>query len=118
VSRQIELKENELSIHLIGWTSIAALKNHVEFPYTSIKKVSVETFTHSPISFRVGTALFDKVCEGIFLIEGKWCFLSYGNNENVIVLELEDQNYWKVVVQVENPEDIAQLIKEKCTHLS
>lgn len=113
MSRKVEFEEDKLVIHLTGLTVIAALKHNVEIPYSSIKKVTIETFDISLLNFRIGTSGFG-VREGRFMVGGDWYFLTYENHKNVIVLDLEGHEFKKVVFQIENPEETKQLISNKC----
>jgi hypothetical protein len=112
MSRTIEFREDTFVLHLSGLTSAAALKRHVEIPYTSIKTISIENFEIPLLEFRVGTSIAD-IREGRFLLDGKWCFVSYENHENVVVLELAEHEYWKVIFQIDNPEETKQRLLEK-----
>ncbi|TVY08445.1 hypothetical protein [Paenibacillus cremeus] len=117
MSRQIELQDDTLVIRFTGLTGVAALKHQLEIPYSAIQKVSIEDIEMPLFTFRIGTSGFG-IREGRFLVDGRWCFLSYENNEHVIVLELEEHEYWKVIFQADDPESVVQSIKEKSSQLS
>ncbi|RCW51817.1 hypothetical protein [Paenibacillus prosopidis] len=112
MSRTIEFTGEKLVLHLTGLTVAAALKRNVEVPYSSIRSVAVEDFKVSLLKIRIGTSIAD-IREGRFLIGDRWCFISYENHKNVVVLELEDHEFGKVVFQMENPEEIRERILEK-----
>ncbi|WP_274653557.1 hypothetical protein [Paenibacillus humicola] len=112
MSRSIELTEEKLILHLTGLTVAAALKKEIEVPYSSIRSVTVEDFQVSMLKFRIGASIAD-IREGRFLIGDRWCFISYENHNHVIVLELTDHKFGKVVFQTENPEETRDLILEK-----
>lgn len=112
MSRKIEFEQDQIVIKLSGITSVAALKRHVEVPYASIKKVSIEDFDVPFLHFRVGTSM-PGIKEGSFLLDGKWCFVSYENHTNLLVLDLVEHKYGKVIIQVEKPEEIKLEIIEK-----
>lgn len=112
MSRTIEFTDEKLVLHLTGLTVVAALKKEVEVPYSSIRSVSVEDFKVSLLKRRIGTSIAD-IREGRFLIGDRWCFISYENHKNVIVLELADHGFGKVVFQIENPEETRDRILEK-----
>jgi hypothetical protein len=116
MSREIKLEDDKLVIHLTGLTIVAALKHNVEILYSSIKNVTIETFDMPLLNFRVGTSGFG-VREGRFMVGSDWYFLTYENHENVVVLDLEGHEFKKVVFQIENPEEIKQLILNKCSSL-
>jgi hypothetical protein len=112
MSRTIEFEPDHLVIRLSGVTSVAALKRRVDVPYASVKHVSVEGFDIPLLQFRVGTSVAD-LREGRFLIDGKWCFVSYENHENLLILDLVEHEYGKVIIQVENPEEMKRRIIKK-----
>jgi hypothetical protein len=112
MSRTIEFTDDKLILHLTGLTTAAALKRFVEIPYSAINHVSVEDFKVSLLQFRIGTSIAD-IREGRFLLGDKWCFISYENHKDVIVLDLNNHEFGKVVFQIENPMDAKQHISER-----
>lgn len=110
--RTVEYMNDRLILHLSGLTSAAALKRQVDIPFKSIKKVSIEDFKLSMFQFRVGTSVAD-IREGRFLIGNRWCFISYENHKDVVVLELEGHEFGKVVFQIDHPEEIKERIMEQ-----
>jgi hypothetical protein len=111
MSRTLEFKDSMLILHLKGLTSTAALKRHVEIPFSSIDNASVEDFKVALLNFRVGTSIGD-IREGIFYTHNDWCFISYENHKEVVVLDLNNHEFGKVVFQIENPYDTQQMILE------
>jgi hypothetical protein len=112
--RKIEFTEDKLIIHFTGLTSVAALKKEIEIPYSSIQEVRNGGFDISAFNFRIGTSGIGKdLREGRFLQNGEWIFLSYENHEKVVVLELKDHPYKKIVFEVENPEQTKKEIIDK-----
>lgn len=112
MSRKIELEDNQLVIKLSGITSVAALKRHVNIPFDSLEKVTIKNFDVPLMQFRVGTSVSD-IREGRFLLDGKWCFVSYENHENLLILDLVDHEYDKVIIQVENPIEAKRELEER-----
>lgn len=111
MSRTIEFSEDKLVLHLTGFTSVAALRRHVEIPYSKIVSVAVDDFEISLLKIRIGTSISD-IREGKFLIGDRWCFVSYEDHKDVVILELSDHEFGKVVFQTENPEETRQCIME------
>ncbi|MDQ0899633.1 MULTISPECIES: hypothetical protein [unclassified Paenibacillus] len=114
MARTIEFTKDALILHLSGLTRAAALKQHVEIPYSDIGNVSIDDFKLSMFQFRVGTSIAD-IREGRFLIGDRWCFISYENHKDVIILELKNHKFGKVVFQTENPLEIKERILEHLT---
>lgn len=117
MARTIEFTNDALILHLSGLTSAAALKQLVEIPYSDISNVSIDDFKLSMFQFRVGTSIAD-IREGRFLIGDKWCFISYENHEDVVILELNNHQFGKVVFQIENPLEIKERILEHITNIT
>ena len=115
MARTIEFAKDELILHLTGLTSAAALKQRVEIPYSDIMNVTINDFQLSMFQFRLGTSIAD-IREGRFLIGDKWCFISYENHKDVIILELNNHQFGKVVFQIENPSEIKERILEHLTN--
>jgi hypothetical protein len=112
MARTIEFTKDALILHLTGLTSAAALKQRVEIPYSDIMYVSIDDFKLSMFQFRVGTSIAD-IREGRFLIGDRWCFISYEDHKDVVILELNNHKFGKVVFQIENPMEIKELILER-----
>lgn len=111
MSRNVEFTKDNLILYLSGLTSTAALKRRVEIPYSQIKQASVDDFKLSMFRFRVGTSIAD-IREGRFLIGDRWCFISFENHKDVVVLELEGHEFGKVVFQIDDPEAVLGRISE------
>ncbi|MBB3113497.1 hypothetical protein FHS18_005609 [Paenibacillus phyllosphaerae] len=112
MSRQVQIEDQQLVLHLTGLTSVGALKREVAIPYSSIKSVTVEDFKVSLLKFRVGTSIAD-IRQGRFLIGDRWCFISYENHRDVVVLELSGHEFGKVVFQIDNPEEVKAQIEAR-----
>ncbi|NOU72831.1 hypothetical protein GC098_15600 [Paenibacillus sp. LMG 31458] len=112
MARTIEFTKDALILHLTGLTSAAALKQRVEIPYPDIMNVSIDDFKLSMFQIRVGTSIAD-IREGRFLIGDRWCFISYEDHKDVVILELNNHKFGKVVFQIENPLEIKELIIER-----
>ncbi|OIK08181.1 hypothetical protein [Bacillus sp. MUM 13] len=112
MARKLDFQEDKLVIHFTGMTSVAALKSILEVPYTAIKNVSVGSFDIPLLNFRVGTSGFG-VREGRFLVDGEWCFVSYEKNSNLVIMELDDQEFSKVIFETDGPENVKDEILAK-----
>jgi len=111
MARSIDYMEDKFVLQLSGLTSLGALRRSVEIPYEKITNVSIEDFKVSLFQFRVGTSIAD-IREGRFLIGDRWCFISYENHKDVVVLELTDHDFGKVVFQIDNPLETKKFIEE------
>ncbi|MDD9268050.1 hypothetical protein ACFPES_13510 [Paenibacillus sp. GCM10023248] len=111
MARNIEFTKDSLILHLSGLTSAAALKREVDIPYSQIKLATVDDYKLSMFRFRVGTSIAD-IREGRFLIGDRWCFVSYENHQDVVILELEGHEFGKVIFQIDEPHAVLATIHE------
>lgn len=52
------------------------------------------------------------ITAGIFYQSGKKVFWDVVNKDNAIIIDLEDENYKKLIIQVENPEASIDFIND------
>jgi hypothetical protein len=112
MSRTLEWGDDALVLHLTGLTSAAALKRTVEIPYRAINKVTVQNFDAPLLAFRIGTSSAD-IREGRFLLGSGWCFISYENHRDVVVLELTGHEFAQVIFQIDDPEEVSRLLLDR-----
>jgi hypothetical protein len=89
------------------------VKVHIEIPFSSIRKVTIRNNNDSVI---VPEEISLKT-EGRFTLNKKMCFAFYENNENVIILELKDQDYWLIIFHAPNLEELKHKIDAKVSSL-
>ncbi|MFJ8259588.1 PH domain-containing protein [Peribacillus asahii] len=118
MSRSIIFKENELIIKFSGLTALAGLKQELKIPYSSIKNVQAGNFKLHWNALRLfGTSIPKGYKAGRFLYKGQKYFLSYNDTNQVVVLDLEEYEYDKIVVQVGSPKQIRTAILKRCPQL-
>lgn len=115
MGRQIQFEENELVIRFSGLTIAAGLKSELRIPYQSIKNVEAGNFKLHWTALRIGgTSVPFGYKAGRFTYKGQKYFLSYSDASQVILLDLENYDYDKVVVQAGNPKQIKRAILKRC----
>ncbi|WP_181833205.1 PH domain-containing protein [Bacillus taeanensis] len=118
MSRSITFERNEIVIKFSPLTTIAGLKHELKIPYSAVKGVEAGNFKLHWSALRVGgTSIPFGYKAGRFRYNGQKYFLSYHNPSKVVVLDLEDYDYDKVVVQVGQPKQIKQAILKRCPQL-
>ncbi|WP_163100442.1 hypothetical protein [Peribacillus alkalitolerans] len=115
MSRSIIFEENELVVKFSGFTMAAGLKNELRIPYTSIKSVEAGYFKLHWTALRIGgTSVPFGYKAGRFIYKGEKYFLSYKDASQVVILDLENYDYDRVVIQVGSPKQIKQAISKRC----
>ena len=60
-----------------------------------------------------GTSIPSVITAGTFYKEGNKIFWDVSNIENCIIVELKDEDYKQLIIEVENPVDAIQLLTMK-----
>src|SRR5256885_326326 len=103
---QVSVSENKLVVEMQGWDKLWALKSRLEIPIVHIKAVRADPeIGRGPRKgFRMlGTYLPGVITAGTFRQEGGTVFWNVHRPENVIVIELHDERYAKLVIEVTEP---------------
>lgn len=117
MSVQIEMGETALILNISGGTAVTTFRRKIEIPYNSFEEVQVGNFKF-PLSAikRTGiTTLGYKA--GIFIIDKKKYFLSYHDANKVAILGLKGFEFDKIVIENEDPEQLAKNILMRCPHI-
>ncbi|MDF2661191.1 MAG: hypothetical protein K0Q94_3982 [Paenibacillus sp.] len=113
MSIQITLGDYALILNFSGWAAITNLRSKIEIPYTSIDKLQVGDFEF-PITAvkRTGiSALTYK--SGVFVINGKKHLLSYRDARKVVILDLQEHEFNKIVIESEAPEQLVNNLLQR-----
>jgi hypothetical protein len=92
-----------------------ALKSRIELPLTHIKQVYIDP--EPPMGWLdglnlMGTDLPHYFRAGTFWLHGSWAFFDVRHPEKTIVVELENEHYAKLIVEVEDPQATVQMLQE------
>jgi hypothetical protein len=118
VSIQVVLEDSEFILDISGWTAVTNLRRKIKIPYNSVVEVQTGSFKFPLTAIkRTGITTLDYKA-GIFLIDGKKYFLSYHSDNKVIILSLKENEFDKVVIESEDPEQLANNILMRCSSLS
>ena len=103
---QVSVSENKLVVEMQGWDKLWALKSRLEIPIEHIKAVRADPeIAKGPRKGirTLGTRLPGVITAGSFRQEGDRVFWNVHRPENVIVIELHDERYAKLVIEVAEP---------------
>ena len=105
---RIYVEDGKLIVEFEGFEAVEALKRRLEFSLSNI--VSVSTEPHRWLEgLRVGgTGLPGVIKEGRYIVNGKAVFFAMKHPEKCITIELKNERYDAVVVEVEDKEALKQ----------
>lgn len=103
----ISISENAVAIEIAGWDRVWSWKKSLTFPRHSIRKVYRHDGHLMPPWFRCpGTALPRVIIAGTYYGRGRKEFWSIRFRKSALVFDLEDAEYTRVAVDVDNPDAI------------
>jgi hypothetical protein len=118
MSVQVILENHEVVLKITGWTAVASLRKEIKIPYASIKNVQTGNFDFPWGAVkRAGISVPYGYKAGNFLHKGHKYFLSFHDSTQVVMLDLKDSEFDKVVIQSQAPEELVDLISKNCSYL-
>jgi|SRR5579862_1006677 len=96
-----------------------AIKSRIEIPAAHITKVYADPepamgwFDGLKV---IGTDLPHVFRAGTFWLHGSWVFFDVRHPENTIVVELENEHYAKLIVEVADPDDAVHTLQKQLGH--
>ncbi len=102
----IDITATELVVRLSGWDRLWALKRKLTIPLAHVRGAAVDPEAKDRFAgIRLpGSHVPGVVTAGTFRWRKQWWFWSVRKRENVIVVDLENERYAQLVLEVEDPE--------------
>lgn len=114
----IEILDDTLVLEVQGLHQLWALKRRMEIPVSNIVQVYAEPSTTLGWwkGFRApGTHIPGYFVAGTFYQNGKRIFWDVRHPKNTIIIDLRDERYNQLIVEVENPKDTVKEIRASLT---
>ncbi len=111
---ELELDGSTLTLHVKGADRLWAFKSSLQIPIAHIAAVVVDPSVAKGWyhGIRVpGTNIPGVITAGTFYTEGKRVFWDVHHPENTIVIRLHDERYDELIVEVEDAQEAASLIR-------
>lgn len=99
---QVGITEGKLTIEVQGWDKLWSLKSRLEIPLEHVLDVRTAE-EHAGGIRALGTYVPGVITAGTFRQEGGWVFWDVRNAAKGIALELRDERYSKLIIEVADP---------------
>jgi len=114
---RIEVIEDRLKVEILGWDKIWAFKSRLDFPLEHVANARRwEKEKDGKWIFRgiraPGTHLPGVIVAGTYHRKGEHIFYDVHNFIDAIVIELKDEWYARLIVEVAEPEAVVRLISD------
>lgn len=116
---EITIEGDKAVFEVEGWHKLWSLRSRLEIPLAHIKSVQVDPqpamgwFDGLKVA---GTNIPNIFKAGIFYQEGGFVFWDVRNPEKTIVIDLEDEHFSKLIVEVAEPTAAAGLLEQAADH--
>lgn len=108
----ISVRGSICEINILGFHKILALKSKIQIKKQNIRSVMLaEKGLRSPLLKMPGIRIPGLITAGTYIGNGEKEFWDKGNKNQAIEIELENEKYTKLVVDVADPEAAIKLLK-------
>jgi hypothetical protein len=110
----LSISDGNLVLHVRGADKLWAFKSLLEIPLAHISEIRADpAIAHGWWhGLRMpGTHIPGVLTAGTFYQDGKRVFWDVHNPENTVVIELKDERYNELIVEVANPKAAVELVK-------
>ncbi len=111
----VNIQNNNLVVTITGLRKFFTLRKELTFPISSVKGV-----THDPTissdypsgwEKRKGTNVFRTYYGGTYRKDGEQIFWDVLRAENTLVITLQDQEFQRLMIEVDDPKETVQMIE-------
>lgn len=116
MSITIEVSESELSVELSGVSTVLALRSHLTVPLSEVEGaavMSLEQARSEGVGIKVpGVRIPGVFRAGSYRTGDSWQFWYVGQPDRVLVIDLADDRYERLVLEVDDPDAEAARIND------
>lgn len=105
---KLRVTDGKLAVEFRGWDKVWCMKSRLEFPLEHIIDVRPADDPVGGVR-TLGTHIPGVITAGTFLEEGNWVFWNVHDPAKAIAVDLRDEHYSKLVLEVAHP---AETIRE------
>lgn len=115
----IEKEKEKIVFDLTGFTQLLALKNKMSIPIKHIKSVYqnekyLENWSGTKV---VGTHIPGGLRAGTFSRNSMQYFWAAKNIKNALIIDLSDESFEQLIIEVENPQECMDLIDQAIEYI-
>jgi hypothetical protein len=110
----IELIDQTLSVKITGIDSFLSFTSQIGIPLRHIVKASLDNAEAREFwkGIKAPGMSFGSITVGSFHKHNEWVFFDVHNPDQAITIELTDEHYKRLVIEVDNPEATVNTINE------
>src|ERR1700740_2340258 len=112
----LSIAEGKLVLHVLGADKLWALKTSLEIPLVHIAGIRTDPEVARGWWHGIrlpGTNVPGVITAGTFYQDGKRVFWDVHNPDNTIVIELKDERYNELIVEVSDPSAAVEMVRAR-----
>jgi hypothetical protein len=111
---RLSVLDGTLIVEVEGLDKLWALRSRLEIPLANVRGATADPgIVHESKGVRLGgTSLPGVITAGTFRSAGEWVFWDVHNPAGAIVIQLADERYSRLVVEVADPRAAVALVEE------
>jgi hypothetical protein len=115
---RVSIAGDELIVDVEGLDKLWALKSRLTVPLANVRGATADSgMVHEPKGIRVpGTHVPGVIVAGSFYTEGERVFWDVHGGDKAIVIELGDEKYARLVIEVDDPQGTVDMIEKAVGH--
>jgi hypothetical protein len=110
---RITIDNDRLKVEVLGWDKLWSFKSHLDFPLDHVVGVRRSEDEAKKVWHGIrapGTHLPGVIVAGTYYSQGEHLFYDVHDFTRAIVIELKDEWYTRLVVEVEEPDEVLHLL--------
>ncbi|GAA3376066.1 hypothetical protein GCM10020367_46300 [Streptomyces sannanensis] len=111
---RVTIENDVLTVEVQGLDKVWALKSRLEIPLRNVRGATHDPgIAHEPRGIKTGgTYMPGVITAGRFIRQGEMVFWDVKNPEKTVVIELADERYARLVVEVDDPRAVVSMIEQ------
>ncbi|AUY48856.1 hypothetical protein [Streptomyces sp. CB01881] len=109
----VSVTDGTLVVEIAGLDRLWAIKSRIEIPLANVRGATLDPgILREPKGIRVGGTHFPGlITAGTFRSGGEWVFWDVKNPAKAVVIELADERYSRLVIEVDDPRATVDLVE-------
>ncbi|MGW4397390.1 hypothetical protein ACWEHA_19065 [Amycolatopsis nivea] len=111
----VSVEDGKLVVKILGLRKVWSLKSEIAVPLAHVKGAAIDPDIRAELPItsekRHGTNLWHAYYGGTFVQDGSTVFWDVREPANAIVIQLENDDFDRIVVEVDHPQDTVALVE-------
>jgi hypothetical protein len=108
---EVGITDDTLVIEVRGWDKLWSMTSRLEIPLENVLDVRPANDDAGGVRL-LGTSLPGVITAGTFLQEGSWVFWDVHDQAKAIAVDLRDERYSKLIIEVADPAETISALKQ------